>query len=164
MKTHRRTVRVAFVAIIAAFGLTAVACTPPGGPAAVNWSFRGTHITVNDVQDEVCVVFCVNTSDEPYLLQVAFRVKIGLPNSAQAFVVKGGTIQSLSVNRGANLDANTGAQVNFNGVQPLDILDTLDTNNHLEVVGTYTWASEEDTYRLPDRPGRSPSPTSSRRH
>ncbi|UDY34806.1 hypothetical protein [Dermatobacter hominis] len=148
MKT--RGVRFALVGLVAAFAAVAAACAPapsPGAPPApINWSFKGTNMTVNNVQDEVCVLVCVNTSDEAYLLQVAFRVRIGEPGSAQAWVVKGGTLPSTGAGGSRSLNDSTGAKVAFNGVQPLDVLDALNSNNKMDVVGTYTWAAEEDFF------------------
>ncbi|HLU42485.1 MAG TPA: hypothetical protein VKZ55_08820, partial [Microthrixaceae bacterium] len=60
MRTRSR-----LVAVIAMVGFAslAAACVPPpegggGGPDPINWSFRGTSMTVNNVQDEVCVIVC----------------------------------------------------------------------------------------------------------
>ena len=148
MKT--RGVRFALVGLVATFAAVAAACAPaptPGAPPApINWSFKGTGMTVNNVQDEVCVLVCVNREDEPYLLQVAFRVRIGQPGSAQAWVVKGGTLPSTGAGGSRVLNDSTGAKVAFNGVQPLDVLDALNSNNKMDVVGTYTWAAEEDVF------------------
>ena len=145
-----RKVRYALVGLVAAVAAVAAACAPaptPGAPPApINWSFKGTGLTVNNVQDEVCVIFCVNTEDEAYLLQVAFRVRIGEPGSAQAWVVKGGTLPSTGAGGSRVLNDSTGAKVAFNGVQPLDVLDALNSNNKMDVVGTYTWAAEEDFF------------------
>lgn len=146
MRTRSR-----LVAVIAMVGFAslAAACVPPpegggGGPDPINWSFRGTSMTVNNVQDEVCVIVCVNTSDEPYLLHIAFKVTIGQPNSAQAWVVTGSTLPSTSKNQTRTLTGGQQAKVTFNGVKPLDVLDALNPNNKMDVVGTYTWAVEED--------------------
>lgn len=143
-----RSVRVAAVGLIAAFGLVAAACTTPpvGTVPPVNWSFKGTGLTVNNVQDEVCVLICVNTEDEAYLLQIAFRVRIGQPGSAQAWVVKGSAINGMSAGESAVLSGGQQAKVSFNGVQPLDVLSALNPANKLDVVGTYTWAAEEDFF------------------
>jgi len=146
---QRSMLRAAVIAVVAVVSLAAAACAPTapgGGIAPVNWSFRGTSVTVNDSQDEVCFIFCVNSEDEPYLLQVAFRVKIGVPQSADAWVVKGSAPQDVPVGGVRNFAGNQNAQVVFNGVQPLDLLNALNSSNHLEVVGTYTWAAEEDTF------------------
>lgn len=146
MRTRSRLVAV--IAMVGFMGLAA-SCAPqaPGGggtPAPIDWSFRGTSMTVNNVQDEVCVLVCVNTSDEPYLLQVAFKVTIGQPNSAQAWVVTGSTLPSTSKNQTRTLSGSQQATVNFNGIKPLDVLDALNPKNKMDIVGTYTWAAEED--------------------
>ncbi len=139
--------RLLTVAILSAFGLLAAACAPPatgGGPAPVDWSFKGTSMTVSNVQDEVCVLFCVNTSDEPYLITVAFRVAIGAPGSAQSWVVKGSTLPSTSAGQSRTLTGGQQGKVNFPGIAPLDVIDALNPSNKMEIVGTYTWAAEED--------------------
>jgi len=140
--------RFALIALVAAFAAVAAACAPPttpgGPPAPINWSLKGTNMTVNDSQDETCVIICVNREDEPYLLQIAFRVRIGEPNSAQAWVVKGDTLPSTGAGGSRVLTGGEQAKVDFNGVQPLDVLDALNPSNKMDVVGTYTWAAEED--------------------
>lgn len=152
MKT--RTARLALVGLVAAFATVAAACAPDAPPpweppAPINWSFKGTNITVNDAQDEVRVLgACVaipNCDDEPYLLQVAFRVRIGQPGSADAWVVKGDTLPSISEGSSQSLSGGQQAPVTFTGVQPLDILSALNPANKMDVVGVYTWAAEEDT-------------------
>ncbi len=147
MKT--RSVRFALVGLVAACAAVAAACAPapaPGAPPSpINWAFKGTNLTVNNVQDEVCAIVCVNTNDEPYLLQVAFRVRIGEPGSAQAWVTTGSTLPGTGAGGSRTLNDSTGAKVTFNGVQPLDVLDALNSNNKMDIVGTYTWAAEEDT-------------------
>ena len=139
--------RLLTVAILSAFGLLAAACAPPapgGGPAPVDWSFKGTSMTVSNVQDEVCVFFCVNTEDEPYLMTVAFRVKIGEPGSAQAWVVKGSNLNGMEEGETSALTGGQQGKVNFPGIVPLDLLNALNPSNKMEIVGTYTWAAEED--------------------
>ena len=144
-----RSARFALIGIIAAIGLTAGACAESPGlgapPSPINWSFKGTGMTVNNVQDEVCVFLCVNTEDEPYLIQVAFRVKIGQPGSAQASVVTGSELPGTSAGQSRILTGGQQAKVDFNGIQPLDVLDALNSNNKMDIVGTYVWAAEADT-------------------
>ena len=147
MKT--RTARLALVGLVAAFATVAAACAPDAPPpweppAPINWSFKGTNITVNNSQDETCVIICVNKEDEPYLLQVAFRVRIGQPGSAQAWVVTGSSLSGLGAGDSAVLSGGQQAKVDFTGVQPLDILSALNPANKMDVVGVYTWAAEED--------------------
>jgi hypothetical protein len=139
----RRTARVAITALLVVSGLLAAACVPPP-PTGQNWSFRGTSVTVNNSQDEVCVLLCVNSEDEPYLLQVAFRVRIGAPNSAQAWTVKGTAPQDVPVGATRTFTGGQNATVTFGNVKALDTADLLDSNNKMEVFGTYTWAAEED--------------------
>lgn len=145
MKT--RSARFALVGLVAAFAAIAAACAPSPGvgsaPSPINWSFKGTGLTVNSEQD--CVLICSLYSDEAYLVQIAFRVRIGEPGSAQAWVVRGDTVNNLDAGESVSLTGGQQAKVSFNGVQPLDVLDALNPNNKMDIVGTYTWAAEEDT-------------------
>ena len=96
--TRTRSTRTVLVGVLAALGLLA-ACTP-SPPVSVNWTFRASSITSVDSQDEVrlfgeCIAI-PNCDDEAYLYQIAFRARIGEPNSAQAWVVQGSEIGGLS--------------------------------------------------------------------
>ena len=155
MKTKKKLL-VSVVALMTVVGMTA-ACTPPdesGGLPAVNWSFKGTQVKVIDSQDEVRGLFgeCIplevlgGCKDEPYLLNIGFRVKIGQAGSAQVSVTNNRTSapQDVTVGSTVTVGDEAGGKVTFNGVQPVDLLDLANTNNHLEIVGTYVWASEED--------------------
>lgn len=146
-----RSWRAVAISALGVVAMAAAACAPPPPPATESWTFRATEVTINDSQDEIrdpifgaCIAI-PNCDDEPYPLNIGFRVKIGVPNSASAFVVNNRT-SAPSVSEGSS-KVLTGAEqgaTTFNGVQPLDIIDLLNTNNKLEVVGVYTWASEED--------------------
>ena len=143
--TRIRSVAVGVLALAVA-GLAA-ACTPatPGGRSV---TFKADSVTVNDSQDETCVLgICANRQDEPYVFNIAFRVKIGVPNSASAYLVgnRNNAVNSLGAGQSATLTGDQQAAVNFGGITGLDVTDLFDTNNHLEVVGVYTWANEEDT-------------------
>jgi hypothetical protein len=143
---------IAAISLVAAIGLVGAACAPPapggGGPAPVDWSFKGTQITNVDSQDEVRVLgACVaipNCNDEPYLMTVAFRVAIGQPGSAQTWVVKGSSLSNVEEGETRTLTGGQQGTVNFPGIVPLDALDALNPSNKMEIVGTYTWAAEED--------------------
>ena len=140
------------VGILAVLGIAA-ACAPPAPPAVECWTFRADTVVINDSQDEIrdpifgaCIAI-PNCDDEPYTLNIGFRVKIGQPGSADAFVVNNRT-SAPSYGEGSTVRDLTGAQegpVTWNGLQPLDIVDLLNAENKLEVIGVYTWASEEDT-------------------
>jgi len=143
MRTRSR-----LVAAIAMLGIAGIAasCVPPAPPAPkpIDWSFRGTGITVNNSQDETCIIICVNREDEPYLIHVAFRVTIGKPGSASSWVVEGSEMPSLGAGQSRVLSPGEQAKVTFAGVKPLDVLDALNPKNKLDIVGTYTWAAEAD--------------------
>lgn len=148
---HRTRSRLAVaVAVLATMGIAA-SCAPPPAPNNETWTFRADSVTINDSQDEIRDPFfglCIaipNCDDEPYTLNIGFRVKIGKAGSAQAFVVNNRT-DAPSVSEGSTVDL-VGNQENaavFNNVKALDVIDVLNTNNKLEVVGVYSWASEED--------------------
>lgn len=158
--TTRRTARAFAVAIVAAIGLVAAACAPtaPGGggqPAPINWKFEGDSVTVNNSQDETCFILCVNKKDEPYLLQIAFKVTIGEPGSAQAWRVGSGSnahdesisnafTGHLGVGESYTFVGAERATATFTGIQPLDVLDALNPNNKMDIVGVYSWSMESD--------------------
>lgn len=138
------------VGMLAVIGIAA-SCAPPAPTPTQSWTFRADKVTINDSQDEIrdpifgaCLAI-PNCDDEPYTLNIGFRVKVGKAGSAQAFVVNNRT-DAPSVSEGSTRDL-TGSQegpVTFTGIKPLDVIDLFDTNNKLEVVGVYSWASEED--------------------
>jgi len=145
------------IAMLAVMGVAA-SCAPTapgggGGIATKDWAFKGTSVTVNSSQDEVrdpifgtCISFA-GCKDEPYLLNIGFRVKIGQPGSAQTFVVNPRTDAPEDVGPGQTVNVvGTAAEskTTFNGIQGLDVFDLANANNKLEVVGTYVWSSEED--------------------
>jgi hypothetical protein len=139
--------------IVASTALLATACPPPASSTPVTWTFKATQVTVNDSQDEVrdpifgtCINFIGGCSDEPYIINVNFRTKIGVPNSTQTFISGGRGNGPGGVGAGSTV-ALTGAQqstATFSNVIGLDVLDLADSNNHLEVLGTYSFVLEED--------------------
>ena len=148
---NRTRSRLALAAGMLAIAAMAAACVPPAPPANESWSFRANSVTINDSQDEIrdpifgaCIAI-PNCDDEPYTLNIGFRVKIGVPGSASAFVVNNRT-SAPSVSEGSTkvLTGNQQGTATFNNVQPLQIVDLLNSANKLEVIGVYTWASEED--------------------
>jgi hypothetical protein len=148
MRTTRST-RLALVGLVAAFAMLGAACAAPAPgvpPTPVHWSFKGTNVRVDNSQDEVCVLICVNRNDEPYLLQIAWRAKIGAPGSAQAWVVgnRSNAYNDLGAGESHALVGNEQAAVSFTNITPLDVLDALNSNNQMEIFGTYTWAMEQD--------------------
>jgi hypothetical protein len=103
---------------------------------------RTNSITVVNHND----TFIYGNRDEPFVYNLAFRVKVGEPNSAQAWVVgdRGVAVNGLGDGETQVLAANQKAAVDFNGVKLLDVGDLLNSSNHMEIVGTWTWAMERD--------------------
>lgn len=150
---RKSTLRGALTGVLAATAMLATACPPPASANPVTWTFKATQVTVNSSQDEVrdpifgACISLTGCSDEPYVLNINFRVKIGVPNSAQTWVSGSRSYSQGSMSAGQTnaVTGNAQATASFTNVVPLDILDLADANNHLEILGTYTWALEEDT-------------------
>ena len=147
--THSRRALSAIV-LVAAVGLMGAACsTPPGAPIPTkSVAFSADTVHVNNSQDEVCVLgICANSNDEPYVLQIGFRVQLGLANSASVFTVgsRDNATGGIPAGGGATLTGAQKATANFANVEAFDVGEALNTANHLTVFGTYTWACEEDT-------------------
>jgi hypothetical protein len=154
---HRRAGVLA--SLLTAISLLAVACVQPAPTTGwPSFNFKATSVTAIEQTE---FLWAVNTHDEPYLVNIAFRVKIGQPNSAQAWVVNSRAASpEPSVckvgHQGGFGNCDTGdetynltttaqqAQVTFGNVPRFDVVDLLNTNNKLEVLGVWTWAMEED--------------------
>lgn len=148
-----RTARRRSATFLAAFiivTMVAAACTPPPPPTVKDWEFKSTRVTVVEANDCLrdpifggCVIG-TSFTDEAYVLNVAFRVKIGVANSASTWVA-GSRANDTSVSQGnsANLSGAAQNKVTFSNVSTLDVANLAD--NNLEVVGTYTWVMEKDT-------------------
>lgn len=150
---HRTRTRLALVVGMLAVAAIAASCAPMPGSGTQNWTFRANSVTVNDSQDAVrdpifgaCISFS-GCSDEPYTLNIGFRVTLGKRDSASAWVVNNRTDAPEGVGEGStvNLVGNQQNAITFTDVKPLDVVDLLNSNNKLEIVGVYSWASEEDT-------------------
>ncbi len=130
------------IPIVAA--LIAASCsTPPGVPVTgSSFKFRANKVTVVNHND----TFVYGTSDEAFLYQLWFRVKVGQPNSAQVGLVgdRANATGSLGDGQSQALVGGQQAEVNFSNVQLLDVLDTVNPANAIEVVGSWTWAMEKD--------------------
>ncbi|CAB5068165.1 MAG: hypothetical protein F2942_07490 [Actinobacteria bacterium] len=148
--TRTRSLTAGIVAVVAVMALAA-SCTPAAAPAGESWTFKANSVKINDSQDELRDPFfgaCIaipNCDDEPEPLQIGFRVKVGVPNSAQTFVVNNrGDAPSVGEGSTRVLTGNQQNAATFANVKPLSLIDLFNSANHLEVVGAYTWASEVD--------------------
>jgi len=163
------------VAVASVFGLIAAACVPPA-PSS-NFTFRADQVTVVEHNDPYSTfdlfgeTFCSLTEvldgcyDEPYLINIWFKVTIGEPGSAQAGVV------STRANSGARLpavcavgrqvpngicpvgsetlalpsgtSARTGGTVSFGSMPRPDVLD-LAGGAPITIAGVWSWSMEQD--------------------
>ena len=135
-------------AVLGVLALLSTACTTPSTPnpnqpGGSSFTFRATRAEVVSHNDS----FLQGTRDEPFVYNVWFRVKLGVPNSAQVGVAGSRDSASMSLGNGESRylfsDAEQGA-VRFDNVRLVDAGDLLNPQNHLEVVGSWTWAMEED--------------------
>jgi hypothetical protein len=145
-KSLRRVI--ALASIVATAGLMA-ACTPTGPITAPsvpngNFNFKADTVRVDASQDKTCVIICVNTSDEPYVINIAFSVKFGVPNSAVTQVVVGDETDSIGEGSTHTMTGGEQAVTPLNGVPLLDVGDLAWTTNHLAIAGVWSWAMEAD--------------------
>ncbi|HKY13560.1 MAG TPA: PKD domain-containing protein [Microthrixaceae bacterium] len=132
------------VLALAAFALLAAACTSGGGAptGGHNFKFRATKVSVVNHNDS----FLYGTRDEVYALNVWFRVKYNQPGSAQVGIAghRDHAFDDLGDGQSLVYTGNQMAEVNFPGVQLYDVLDLINPSNHLELVGVWTWAMDQD--------------------
>ncbi len=134
-KTLVATCLVSFMALLAG------ACTFPA-PGEATWKIKPDSIKVVHPEDE-------DGADEPYVIQLAFRSKLGVPNSSQAFVVSQCRAWATPANDvgtpGTVVPVPAGtADVVFPKTQSLDIGDVLLDTAPLEIFGTLSFVMERD--------------------
>jgi hypothetical protein len=127
--------------LVVATALLASACTP-GGPAANNWKVKPGSIEVVRQED-------FDPGDEPYVIQIGFRSKLGVANSSSASIASqcyGGGLPALdAAPSGATVIVPPGtADLSFPLTQNLDIGDVLLNTAPLEIFGNLTFAMERD--------------------
>ncbi len=143
MKTRTRRVASMLVGPLV-LAVLAISCsTPPGVPVAgSSFRFRANKVTVVNHNDS----FLYGVRDEPFVYNLWFRVKVGVPGSAQVGLAggRGNAFNDLGDGQSHVLTGGETAEVNFDNVQLLDVLDLVNPSNGLEIVGTWTWAMEQD--------------------
>ena len=140
---HRRTASLLAGAVLAVSLLAAACTTPPPSPTdPTNFQFRATKVTVQTTND----TFIYGTRDEPFVYNLWFRVRLGEEGSAQAGVAgdRSWAVGPLGAGQSSTLSPGAGGAVDFNGVKLLDWNQIADGNNHLEIVGMWSWAMEQD--------------------
>jgi len=130
-------------ASLAVVALSAVACAnPPAGSAGSTFTFKTTKVTVVHHNDS----FFYGTRDEPFVYNLWFRVKVGVPNSAQVGLAgdRSNAFNDLGDGQSHAYVGAEQAAVDFAGIKLLDVGDLVTQAAPLEVVGTWTWAMEQD--------------------
>lgn len=147
---------VAVTATLLALATFIAACTPtpaPGAPPGLpqDWQFRPSQVWIEEANDCVpdlgsgCLIGSSNV-DEAYILNVAFRVKLGQANSAQAWVAGSrNNAKALAEGQTATLHDPTNNKAVWRDVYALDLFDLANSASRLEIFGTYVWAMEADT-------------------
>ncbi len=129
--------------MVAAISVLAASCTLPS-PASGTWKVKPVSVEVIDQED-------FDAGDEPYVIQVGFRSKLGVPNSADAFVVSqcnSGAFPMPDPNSNIGTPGTVvpvgGADITFPEAQNLDIGDVLLETAALEIFGTMSFVMERD--------------------
>jgi hypothetical protein len=128
--------------LVVALALVAAACTPPSGPAPRNWKVSPTSVKVIDPED-------VDGGDEPYVIQIGFRSKIGVPGSSDTSIASQCYSRKLPPTNvgtpGTTVTIPPGsADIAFGDVQNLDIGDVLLELAPFEIFGTLAFVVERD--------------------
>jgi hypothetical protein len=133
------------ISAIISFGLMAAligaACTP-NGPAPTEWKVSGQSITVHDDEDN-------DGGDEPYIMQLGFRSKLGVPGSSSTSFASqcytGKVPAANAAPNGTTLQIPAGAaDIKLPNVQNLDIGDLALGTAPFEIIGTLTFVAERD--------------------
>jgi len=131
----------AIMSVALLVALIGAACTPTG-PAPSQWKVSPKSITVHNGEDN-------DGGDEPYVMQLGFRSKLGVPGSSSA------TFSSQCYNgklpaTNAGADGTTlvvpagSADVFLPNVQNLDIGDLALGTAPFEIIGTMSFVAERD--------------------
>ena len=127
--------------LVAAISLLAASCTLPA-PAKRTWKVRPVAVDVVYTEDW-------DAGDEPYVIQLGFRSKVGVANSSAAFVRSQCWSWAMPSNdigsNGSTVNIPPGsADIVFPEVQNLDIGDVLLGTAPFEIFGTLSFVVERD--------------------
>ena len=125
---------------VVAVALVGGACAAP--PAPATWKIKPVSIKVNNGEDN-------DGGDEPYVIQVGFRSKLGVADSSQTSISSQCYRNKLPANNAAPNGTTVlvppgSADVEFPNVLNLDIPDLAAGTTPFEVIGTLTFVMERD--------------------
>lgn len=154
MKT--RGARFALLGMVAAFVTIAASCTPPAPPPVQSFSFKANSVFINSSNDKGVCAFgvCVPPDkDEPYVVNIAFKVTIGQAD-AQTYVTEGANHWPGLTAQGPQEGSSYTYQVDNHGdeqgtvtIPDVPLLDIADLgSNGLVIAGVWSWAMEADLY------------------
>lgn len=129
--------------VVTVLALVAASCTLPSPPDRI-WKIKAESLQVIDQEDW-------DAGDEPYVIQLGFRSKLGLPFSSQAWVNSQcnnftGLPPANAAPPGSTWYYPTGAaDIVFPEVKNLDVGDVLLQTARFEIFGTFTFVMERDT-------------------
>lgn len=128
-------------ALLVVLSLVAAACTI-GGPAPVDWKVKPVSVKVVNGEDN-------DSGDEPYVIQVGFRSKLGVAGSTAVQLssqcYSGALPAPDAAPDGTTVAVPPGtADISFPQAQNLDIGDVLLGTAPLEIFGTMSFVMERD--------------------
>jgi len=150
MTSHRSRHAIVAIAATLSLGLMGAACTTPapyGGPPTGNRTFKAISVTVNHSNDG-CFLVCPY-NDEPKVVNIGFRAKLGVANSASGFTVQGTNHwngifqQGPGEGQSYNYAGAEQAAAVFSGVALPDLAD-LAQGAPIEIAGVWAWKVEDD--------------------
>lgn len=140
MRTSTRWTSVGVAAVLA-ISMVAVACTP-GGPPTTSYKVSPYSVTVNHQEDR-------DGGDEPYVIQLGFRSKMGVKKSTEVTFAsqcyKNKLPKQDAAPSGTTLMfPERAADITFDDVQRLDLGDLALETAPFEILGTLTFVVERD--------------------
>lgn len=132
---------VGLATLLVCVALVGAACAP-SAPPPTEWKVKPVSITVHDDEDN-------DGGDEPYVIQVGFRSKVGVPGSSATSIASqcysGALPAPNAAPNGTTITIPPGsADISFSGAQTLDIVDLAANTAPFEVLGTLTFVMERD--------------------
>ncbi len=129
-----------FSLLVAVIALIGSACAAPPDPT--EWKVSPKSITVHRGEDR-------DGGDEPYVIQVGFRSKLGVPGSSSTSISSQCKRNRLPATNaapdGTTVDIPAGsADIAFPGVQNLEVSDLASGEIPFEVIGTLSFVMERD--------------------